>query len=105
MERGLFPIMISLAQAVTSVPPAKIDLTISQPCEAQTSSDSEVIVCGRRTDGPSPYRLDQPPTRPSETPKAETQLADGVRVSAETENVDIGGTPSDRLMVRLKIKF
>ncbi len=101
----MFPIMIVLAQAVTSVPPGKIDLTVPQPCETQKSTESEVIVCGRRTDGSSPYRLNQPPTQPSDIQKAETQLADGVRVSAETENVDIGGTPSNRLMVRLKIKF
>jgi hypothetical protein len=32
-------------------------------------------------------------------------LSDVVSAAAETENVDVGGRPSNRLMVRLKIKF
>jgi hypothetical protein len=93
------------AQAVTSVPPEKIDLTIPQPCEAQKSNDDEIVVCGRKGEGFSPYRINQPTPRQSEPPKAELQLADGVRAAAETENADVGGFPSNRVMVRLKIKF
>jgi hypothetical protein len=95
----------ALAQAVTSTPPEKLDLTILQPCEAQESNNGEIVVCGRRGEGFSPYRINQPPPRQSEPPKAELQLVDGVRAAAETENVDVGGVPSNRLMVRLKIKF
>lgn len=105
MERRLFPVILALFQAVTSIPPEKIDLTFPQPCRTQESTDSEVIVCGRRNDGSSPYRINQSSVRSTDIPKAEAQIADGVRMSAETENVDVGGTPSNRLMVRLKIKF
>ena len=95
----------AIAQAVTATPPEKIDLTIRQPCESQKSNDEEIVVCARRADGFSPYRINQPPPRQSDLPKAELQLADGVSAAAETENVDVGGFPSNRLMVRLKIKF
>ena len=94
----------AIAQAVTSAPPEKIDLTIRQPCEAQKSNDDEIVVCGRKN-GHSPYRISQPPPRQSDLPKAELQLSDGISAAAETENVDVGGFPSNRVMVRLKIKF
>jgi len=94
-----------LAQAVTSAPPKKIDLTIPQPCRAQKPSDDEIVVCARRDGELSPYRIGQPPSRRSDVPKAELQLADGVAASAETESADVGGFPSNRVMVRLKIKF
>ena len=53
----------------------------------------------------SPYRINQAVPRQLEPPKAELQLADGLTAAAETENVDVGGFPSNRLMVRFKIKF
>lgn len=98
-------LLIALAQAVTSTPPEKIDLTAPQPCETQKSKDDEIVVCARRNDGSSPYRINQPMPRKSEPAKAELQLADGVDAAAETENADVGGFPSNRVMVRLKIKF
>lgn len=100
----LLPVFV-LAQAITSPPPEKIDLTLPQPCETQESKEDEIVVCARRSDGFSPYRINQPMTRQSEPAKAELQLADGVNAAAETENASVGGFPSNRLMVRLKIKF
>lgn len=105
LERKLILLLFGMVQAVTSAPPEKIDLTIRQPCEAQKSSEDEVVVCARRGEGPSRYRVNQPPTYQSHMQKAEVQLADGVAVSGETENVDVGGFPSNRFMARLKIKF
>lgn len=98
-------LIAALAQAVTSATPEKIDLTIPQPCRAQKSSDDEILVCARRDGELSPYRIGQPPSRQSDVPKAELQLADGVRIGAETEKADVGGFPSNRLMARLKIRF
>jgi hypothetical protein len=42
---------------------------------------------------------------PSGIPRADAQLSDGVSASADTEDYDVGGRRSNRLMVRLKIKF
>ena len=94
-----------IAQAVSSAPPERIDLLIPQPCESQRPADGEVIVCAPAADGSSPYRINQPPPAPPQVPKAEMQLGEGTSASAETEQVDVGGFPSNRLMVRLKIKF
>jgi hypothetical protein len=105
VERKMSLLFAAIIQAVTSTPPEKIDLTIPQLCETQKSNDDEIVVCGRRGEGLSPYRINQPPHRQLEPPKAELQLVDGVRAAAETENADVGGFPSNRLMVRLKIKF
>jgi len=81
--------------------PETIDFTMSRPCEGRTNE--EVVVCASR--GESPYRLKQS-TPPARKPaKAEVTIANGVAVSAETENADVGGFASNRLMMRLKVKF
>ena len=95
----------ALAQAMSGSPPERIDLLIPQPCEAERPAEGEVIVCAPAREGSSPYRIKQPPPEPSEVPKAEVQLGKGTSVSAETEQVDVGGFPSNRAMVRLKVKF
>lgn len=98
-------LLAAIAQAVASTPPQKIDLTIRPACESQKSDGDEIVVCARRKDGFSPYRINQPPPRQPDLPKAELQLEGGLSIAAETENVDVGGFPSNRLMARLKIKF
>lgn len=98
-------LLAAMVQAVASVPPEKIDLTIAQPCEARGSTKAEIVVCGRRGDGPGPYRIARSPPRQSRMPKAEMQLAEGVKIAGETETVDVGGFPSERFVLRLKINF
>ncbi|MCY7397528.1 MAG: hypothetical protein LH466_01645 [Sphingomonas bacterium] len=97
-------LLIALAQTVTAAPQGKIDLSITKPCPTPESTSDEVIVCGRR-DQSSRFRL-LPPTRyDRKRTKAELKIGNGIRVSAETEQVEIGGTPSNRAMIRLKFKF
>ena len=97
----LFPLM--LAQVVTSAPPERIDLTVQQSCRAANAG--EVVVCANRN-GESPYRLKPPIQQAKEgLPKAAKQIADGVSIAGETEQADVGGFPSNRAMIRLKIKF
>jgi hypothetical protein len=92
-----------LAQVVSATPPERADLTIPQPCRAQSAG--EVVVCANRN-GESPYRLKQPAEQAREgLPKAEKEIAEGVSVAGETEAADVGGFPSNRAMIRLKIKF
>lgn len=97
-------LLAAIAQAVTSAPPERIDLTVRRPCEAEQESADEIVVCGEREIQAS-YRINQPQTQTAKRPKAEVQLAEGVDASVETEAANIGGAPSNRLMVRLKIKF
>jgi hypothetical protein len=93
-----------LAQVVSAAPPDRVDLAIPQPCRA--GSAGEVVVCANRN-GESPYRLRQPAESATKRglPKAEKEIAEGVGLAAETEATDVGGFPSNRAMIRLKIKF
>ena len=97
-------VLAALAQAVTSHPPERIDLTLPGPCARQKSTSDEIVVCAR-PDGVSPYRLKQPPPPAKDVPKAEVAIADGVAVGAATESANVGGVTSNRLMARIKIKF
>jgi hypothetical protein len=98
-------LLAAMAQAVASVPPEKIDLTIHQSCEPQQPNDGEIIVCARRNGDLGPYRIQQSTTHQSSIPRAQVQLSDAVSASADAEKADVGGFPSNRLMVGLKIKF
>ena len=100
----LFSFAIAITQAISASPPERIDLTIPQPCRSEAASSDEVVVCANRK-GENPYRLLEAPPRPKGVPKAELSVAEGVSVAGETEQADVGGTPSNRVMFRLKVKF
>jgi hypothetical protein len=68
-------------------------------------ANDEIVVCARRPAGPHPYRINQPPAAQSSPSKAEVQIAAGVTATAVTEQADVGGFPSNRFLVRFKIKF
>jgi hypothetical protein len=94
-----------LAQAVSASPPEWIDVLVPQPCRAESGEAGEVVVWANRS-GVSPYRLKQPAPPPAKAmPQAQVEIAEGVSAAAETEQTDVGGFPSNRAMVRLKIKF
>ena len=99
-------LLLAAAQAMSASPPERVDLTIPQPCAEKRAENGEVVVCANRN-GVSPYRLQEPEAPPegSALPKAEVKLADGATLGAETEQADVGGFPSNRIMVGLKIKF
>lgn len=98
-------LLLAMAQAAVSAPPDAIDRTVQRPCETQEQAKSEIVVCGRRSGDLGPYRIKELPPRQSGIPKAAVQLADGVSASADASQADVGGFPSNRLMVGLKIKF
>ena len=97
-------LLVALSQAAISTPTGKI-VVIPRSCDAQTTSNDDLIVCGRRRDDARRYRLPPPTPYKSALPNAELKLGNGTSLSAETEQVDIGGTPSNRAMIRLKFKF
>ena len=100
----LFPFAIAVVQAVSASPPERIDLTIAQPCRPEAASADEVVVCANRN-GESPYRLKEEASPETDVPKAELSIAEGASVAGETEQADVGGVPSNRVMLRLKVKF
>ena len=89
-------------QAAASAAPVRIDLTVPPPCGARRATNDEIVVCAK---GSNPYRIKQPPAPPSGLPKAQVQIAEGVQASADTEQADVSGFPSNRAVVRLKFKF
>ena len=97
--------VLAFVQAVTSAPPQTIDLSVKGTCNLPSSSDADVVVCGRRGSNPDRYRIKPLADLPTQWTKAEFNLSDRVSAAAETENVDVGGRPSNRVMLRLKIKF
>jgi hypothetical protein len=99
-------LLLAAAQAMSASPPERVDLTIPQPCAEKRPENGEVVVCANRN-GVSPYRLQDPeaPAEGSALPDAEVKIADGVTAGAETQQADVGGFPSNRIMVGLKIKF
>jgi hypothetical protein len=98
-------LLLLAAQAAGSVPAEQIVPAAAPRCRARASANDEIVVCARRADGPSPYRINQPPAAEEGLPKAQMQIARGVSAAAETEQADVGGFPSNRLLVRFKIKF
>ncbi|WP_230480431.1 hypothetical protein [Sphingomonas sp. Leaf21] len=64
--------------------------------------DDDVVVCGRSSDAD---RIGTVPdySRPFTLPQARTEIPGVGTVSAETEQVGVGGFPSNRAMIRLKI--
>lgn len=106
MEGQLLPFFVVVAQAAGSPPSEAIDLTVRPQCEAKSSASDEIVVCGRRSDQPNPYRLPiLPPEQQQGFPPADATLASGVNLGAVTEQANVGGFPSNRLMLRLRIKF
>ena len=99
-------LLLAAAPAMSASPPERVDLTIPQPCAEKRAENGEVVVCANRN-GVSPYRLQDPeaPAEGSALPDAEVKIADGVTAGAETQQADVGGFPSNRIMVGLKFKF
>lgn len=85
-------LIAAFGQAVSASPPARIDLTIPQPCATTVLDEDEIVVCGQRSDV-SPYRIKQPDYRAPAPFKPEVQLAKGVTLG-------IGG-----FQLVLRIKF
>ena len=94
----------SVVQAAHGAPPDRIDFTIAQPC-APTGDTDEILVCGNRN-SESAYRLKRPMQEErSALPRAQVQISESVSAGVEAEQVEVGGYPSQRAMVRFKFKF
>ena len=101
-------ILITLQAATATLGPATtFDLaTVKAPagCDA---SGSDIVVCGRsatersRLKDPMPQGIEAPPA----LPKAEIGVIGKLRATTETESAGVGGFPSNRVMLRLKMPF
>lgn len=73
-----------------------------RPCRPPAPGE-DIVVCARTGDE---FRLKPLPPKTSEAalPKAEVGVG-SAKVSAETEQGSVGGFPSNRAMIRLKMPF
>jgi len=94
------------ASGAASGTPDPAPIRLTAPCPGP-SDGGDVVVCGRSRG--DEYRLKPLPDRyrPSAQaiPRAQVPLAGGFKGAAETEQADVGGFPSNRIMLRLKRPF
>lgn len=100
----LWTMFVALQAVEPSANLANALLTQPQQCPRPSGNDDEVVVCGRR-DGQSPYRVGPQPDVPSDLPDAEFRLFDGVKAKLSAEQGHVGGIPTNRAMVSIKIGF
>lgn len=87
-------------------PPAHMPerLRVERSCPAEAGEPGEVVVCGRPDQ--ERFRLKPLGDRAEPAiPRAEFNLLENVKAAAEVEQVDVGGLPSNRIMLRLKLPF
>ena len=86
-------------------PPADLTASfVTDRCRAASIREDEVVVCGRR-DRQSPYRIGPQALLPPPIPDAEFKLSDGAGIKLSAEQGEVGGIPTNRAMISLKIKF
>jgi hypothetical protein len=98
--------MLLMFVALQSVDPADLNTNLLRPerCSQQSGNSNEVVVCGRRQEQ-SPYRIGPQAPAATALPKAEFKLSDEVEAKLSAEQGEIGGIPTNRAMISLKIKF
>lgn len=92
--------LITLFLMQSVVPPDAPPLMPVPRCAA--SKADEVVVCGSRDN--RKYRLDPLPEAEAGFGRAETTIG-GANVALVGEKGAVGGIPTNRAMVRIKIKF
>ena len=101
--------LILLVQAAAGPPPIDFDLgrIRSKPasCSVSERHDAlEIVICAKRRAGDD-FRLSELPDREDGLPRAEFGVPGLARVGLRAEQVDVGGFPSKRMMVTIKIPF
>ena len=97
--------VILFAQAAAAVPSSLVGPPVPRRCEEIGSRSDEVVVCAARPRARSPYRIELPAADQTGLGKAEVSVGNGAKIAAETETADVGGFPSKRAMIRLKVAF
>ncbi len=96
-------VMIALQSGAVAGPvlPAPRRPQTARRCPPSDAGD-DVVVCGRSSDA---YRIGAIPdySSPTRLPDARTKIPGLGTLSAETEQAGVGGFPSNRAMIRLKI--
>ena len=99
-------IAVLLLQAAVAGPVLpKPRSVLPRACPTPQPGDTDVVVCGR---GQEEFRLRTSPERystdPQALPRAQTTIG-GNTIGAETEQGNVGGIPTNRVMLRLRRPF
>ena len=97
---------VEIAAPVAELP-SQVEIPVFvKPTSRCSSSDAdEIVVCAR---DPEKFRLRPAPERFVEEkglPRTRFQTSETTSVSAELEAENVGGFPSNRVMVKAKLKF
>lgn len=97
--------LLLLSQSTAAAPeqPRTVIDLLPESCAESPDDSDEIVVCGRRA-GDSPYRIRSGPPVPPALPEAKINIG-GATLAAETEQGEVGGIPSNRAMIKLRIKF
>ena len=101
--------VLSQVSAIAPVDPDRvvIDLTVPAPCADDDVQrlQGEIVVCARTDPGDNDRSPVPQAAGRDAMPRAEVQLSEHAALAAEAESADLGMARSQRMMVRLKIKF
>lgn len=96
-------LLMTIAQPTASISEAESVRLTETPCKAGADRGSgDIVVCAK----PSPtYRIG--PVKPAgpALPPAAVKLSGNVAAKVHLENQDVGGFPSNRVMLSFKIRF
>ena len=94
-------LLLSQSTARPQQPRILIDL-LPKPCTHPSEQAGEIVVCGRREE---PYRIGPISPTPPALPEAKIGIGEDATLSAEARQGEIGGIPTNRAMLTLKVKF
>lgn len=95
--------LVQSASGASADDPNAIDLTI-RDCRTSPDRPEEIVVCARR-DNENRYRIGPQTEVSADLPKAAIKLGDSAALTAEAEQGELGGRPTNRALLKLKIKF
>ena len=100
--------VLAIVLVLTAAAPVPVDFDLAKMPRSQSlcrqPETDQIIVCASKAN-PSDRVTDLGSADEPYLPKAELKLFGDVKASVENEAANIGGFPSNRMMVRVKIPF
>ena len=95
--------LLLLSQSTANPQPPRIVIDLlPKPCAKPSEQSNDIVVCGRREE---PYRIGPMAPVPPALPDAKIGISEDATLAAEAQQGEIGGIPTNRAMITLKIKF
>ena len=95
--------LLLLSQTTADPPPPRVVIDLlPKACTKPSEQGEDIVVCGRREE---PYRIGPIAPAPPAIPDAKIGIGEKATLAAEAQQGEIGGIPTNRAMITLKIKF